>query len=379
MGTEHPGIEGMHRLFDDALDDVDLTGDVVPGVLAGYERKVKVRRYQAAGAALAVLAAMGATVSALPRGGGAASQSPGSPAKKQGTDYCQHRQWLSMPQRGTVLVGLQEPDPAADQANCEALQTALQTVFPSAHVVPQYNADLALDPRVDQALVKETDAEMTTDPGKGSADAAKYFGAELKYLALHPEDPANVYLPNRYELITPAGRESLGIGLASDTTVPGHPEAFVGLARSNDCGNIPSVLVGKVRCTPVGIAGGWHGALWNTPPGGVDAAKLTAVLTDGRGKSISLWGDGNDWQAWYHEGTYDKGIGVNLPGDTWINRWTGQTYKGAQPPPVHALTEEQWRQFLDSSAFQKFADSYLAYLDKLPALEQPGPSPTRSH
>jgi hypothetical protein len=81
---------------------------------------------------------------------------------------------------------------------------------------------------------------------------------------------------------------------------------------------------------------------------------------------------------------YDKNMGWNLPGDTWINRWTGQTHEGSAPPALHALTEAQWAQFLDSPALQKFADSYLAYVATMPAgngygSQQPAPSPTRSH
>jgi hypothetical protein len=383
MGTEHPDTERMHRLFGDALDDVDLTGDVVPTVLTGYRRKVKIRRYQGAGVALAVLATAGIAAGALPRGtgNGAGKESAAAAPATQYTGYCEHRQWIAKSRAGVIVAGQLAPDPAADQANCEALQTALQSVFPTAQIVPQFNADLTRDPRVDQSLVKQVNAEQYTDPGKWSTDTAKYFGSELKYLAVHPEDPANVYMPDQYELVTSAGRESLGVSRASDTTVPGHPEAFVGFAESNDCANIPSVLVGKVHCTPVGVADGWHGALWDTPPGGVDAAKQTGVMTNGRGKTIELWGDGDDYQGWYHEGMYSigmGGMGSGLPGNTWINRWTGQTSEGSAPPTLHALTDAQWTQLLGAPAFQKFADSYLAYLDKLPTPKQVV-STTRSH
>lgn len=385
MGTEHPDTERMHRLFGDALDDVDLTGDVVPTVLTGYRRRVKIRRYQGAGVALAVLATAGVAVSALPRGTDDAKVTPATGPAKQYTGYCEHRQWVAIPMITVNSVSTPAPDAqaAADQANCKALQAALQSVYPTAQIVPQFNADLTRDPRVDQSLLKKIDAYEYTDPGKWSADTAKNFGSELKYLAVHPEDPANIYMPDQYELVTSAGRESLGVSRASDTTVPNHPEVFVGLAESNNCANIPSVLVGKIHCTPVGgVADGWHGALWDTPPGGVDAAKQTGVMTNGRGTSIELWGDGNDYQAWYHEGMYTigmNGMGSGLPGDTWINRWTGQTYEGSAPPALHALTDAQWTQFLNAPAFQKFADSYLAYLAKLPAPQQAAPSPTRSH
>ena len=71
-----PTPKGCTSLFDAALDDVDLTGDVVPGVLTGYAHRVKVRRYQAAGVAAAALAAAGIAVSALPHGGGATRRHP---------------------------------------------------------------------------------------------------------------------------------------------------------------------------------------------------------------------------------------------------------------------------------------------------------------
>ncbi|WP_194907600.1 hypothetical protein [Catenulispora rubra] len=390
MGTEHPDTERMHRLFGDALDDVDLTGDVVPTVLTGYRHRVRIRRYQGAGVALAVLATAGVAVSALPRGTGtgtgtdAGMVTPGTAPAKQYTGYCEHRQWVAIPSIEVISVNALAPDAqaAADQANCKALQTALQSVYPTVQIVPQFNPDLTRDPRVDQSLLKRIDANKSSDPGKWSADTAKNFGAELKYLAVHPEDPANTYMPDQYEIVTAAGRESLGVSRASDATVPNHPEVFVGLAESDNCANIPSVLVGKIHCTPVGVAAGWHGALWDTPPGGVNAAQQTGVVTNGRGTAIELWGDGNDYQAWYHEGMYTVGMGgmgSGLPGNTWINRWTGQTYEGDAPPSLHALTDAQWAQFLNAPAFQKFADSYLAYLSKLPTPQHGAPSPTRSH
>ena len=384
METENPDTGGMHQLFDDALHDVDLTGDVVPGVLTGYAHKAKVRRYQSAGVALAVLATAGVAISALPRGSGAGAgkESAAAAPATQYTGYCEHREWIQTPMISVQLATTLAPGPqiSADQANCKALQAALQSVYPTAQIVPQFNADLSRDPRVDQSLVKQVNAYQYTDPGRWSTDTAKYFGSELKYLAVHPEDPANLYMPDQYELVTSAGRESLGVSRASDTTVPSHPEVFVGLAESNGCADIPSVLIGKIHCTPVGATDGWHGALWNTPPGGANAAMLTGVMTDGRGKSIELWGVGNDYQAWYHEGMYSTGMGgSDLPGNTWINRWTGQTYEGSAPPAVHALTEAQWAQFLDSPAFQKFAGSYLAYLDGLPTPQQPAASPSRGH
>lgn len=301
METEQPDTGRMHRLFDDALDDVDLAGNVVPAVLAGYEHKVKVRRYQSAGIALAVLAAGGAAISALPYSNGTNSQSAAAGA--QSVDYCQHEQWglaSTVAADGTKHLSA---DPSAYHANCEALRTALQEVFPGAQLVPQYNADLTGDPRVDQTLVRELMPEQKADPAKWHADEIKYFGAELKYLAVHPEDPANVYIPNQYTVVMPGGREDLGVSRAAD---------------SADCTKRPAALKESAQCTPVGVTGGWHGVVWNSD----DHAQL-AVLTNGHGTSIEL-----------------------------------------STPGSHALTEKQWAQFLGSPALQKFANVYAGTLPK---------------
>lgn len=343
MGTEQPDTERMHRLFDDALDDADLTADVVPGVLAGYERGLRVRRYQAAGVALAVLATAGVAVGALPRGGESGSTTgpvtvlPATrPATTltptptpQHTDPCEHGQWVHLPIGELAsLHPAPGPEAATDEANCAALQKAVQAVFPTAHVEPEVVTDLAYDPRVDQVLLKEVGEEAKTDAAKASADRTKYFGSELTYLAQHPDDPGNLYMPDSYTLITSGARETFGMRLADDANVPGHPEIFVGLVKSDDCGNLPSVLVGKDHCTPVGVAGGWHGALWKNLHDG-EAAPFTGVLTNGRGKTIDIQG------------------GMNT--DPMITA-----------PPANALTEAQWAQLLDTPAMQNFADSYLA-------------------
>jgi hypothetical protein len=376
MGTEQPDTERMHRLFDAALDDADLTGDVVPGVLTGYEHQVKVRRYQSAGVALAVLATAGAAISALPRGGGAGGASTSSAPTRQGPDYCKHQHWISTP---VAVMNANEglsQSPAPDQANCEALQTAIQAVFPEARLVPEFASDLTLDPRVDQALVTKVKTELMHDPRQGTADEMKYFGSELKYLAVHPDDPANVYQPGGYTLIMPAGRESFGVGYQNEPYDPKTPMTFVWSASAIDCANMPAALKKTVQCAPVGAAGGWHGGLWNSPPGGVDPAKQTAVLTDGPGRYVMVSGSGSDDEAWYREGTNDSGSGLS---DTWINRWTGQTAVGNNPPASHALTQKQWDQLLASSAFKKFADSYLDYVGSLPPGPTAAPSSAHSH
>lgn len=301
METEQPDAGRMHRLFDDALDDVDLAGNVVPAVLAGYEHKVKVRRYQSAGIALAVLAAGGVAISALPYGNGTNSQSAAAGA--QSVDYCRHENWAlasTVAADGTKHLSA---DPSAYRANCEVLRIALQEVFPGAQLVPQYNADLTGDPRVDQTLVRELMPEQKADPAKWHADEIKYFGAELKYLAVHPEDPANVYIPNQYTVVMPGGHVDLDVGRAVD---------------SADCAKPPKGLKESIRCTPVDIGGGWHGALWNSE----NPAQL-AVLTNGEGTGIELSAAGTP-----------------------------------------ALTEKQWTQLLGSSALRKFANVYAGTLPK---------------
>jgi hypothetical protein len=378
MGTKQPDTERMHRLLDEALDHADLTGNVVPGVLAGYEHKVKVRRRQAAGVALGLLATAGVAIGALPHGSGVGSR-PTAADGPQSTDYCKHHQWIPAPgpDGGTVVsVGGTDlvADPPLFHTDCEALRTALQAVFPDTQLVPQYNADLALDPRVDQTLVKQVEAEQHTDPPKGDADQTEYFGAELQNLAVHPEDPANIYLPEEYTLVTPAGREALGVSRAVGKADPRFPGTFVGTADSYDCAKMPAALKGSVQCTPVGVAGGWHGALWKTPPAGENRAQLVAVLTNGRGTSIELFTSGGDDEGWYVQG--DKRPNGSY---TWVNRWTGQTYEGTRSPDSRALTEEQWTRFLGSSAFRKFADVYLVGLSKAGTQPQAVPSPTRSH
>ena len=372
MGTEQPDTERMRHLFDDALDDVDLTADVVPGVLTGYAHRVKVRRYQAAGVgvALAVLATAGTTVSALPHRGDATAPGAGS----QGIDYCGHQHWVWTPDPGTVVVDKLATNPVADQANCEATQTALRSAFPGVQVIPDYHADLTMDSRADQTLVKKDLDELSyVDPVKGSADEMKDFGSELKYLAVHPEDPANVYYPDGYTLVTAAGREHVSIRLAIDGGYDqAHPATFVGTAASNDCGKMPAALNKTVQCTTVGVADGWHGALWREPNSYGTTWQLSAVLTGRRGKTIAL-NIGNDDSAWYREGTYtgtldntDSTDSTNTGNTKWINRWTGKTAVGRNPPASHVVTEDQVAGFLDSYGFQKYADGYLAYLGNLP-------------
>lgn len=327
MGTEQPDTGKMHRLFDDALGDVDLTGDVVPGVLTGYAHRVKVRRYQAVGlAAVAVLATAGVAASALPHRGAAAAPA----AVSQDTDYCAHQHWVANPNPNVVVVNKLTTDPAADQANCEALRTALRSALPDAQLIPDSEPDLTLDTRVDQALVKKIDDEVHYhDPMKGEADRAKYFGPELAYLADHPEDPANVYYPDGYTLVTAAGREQVGIrSVTKGGYVPGRPDTFVGSYDSGDCAKVPAALK-NVQCTPVGMAGAWHGALWRRLNPNSNVWELTAVLTGGQGQAIAVSTEADD-------------VGG------------------------HIMTEQQMVAVLDSSAFQKYADGYFAYLDHRP-------------
>lgn len=326
MGTEHPDTERMHQLFDDALDDADLTGDVVPGVLTGYEQKVRARRYQAAGLALAVLAAAGTAVGVLPRGGQAAPASA-----SQDTDYCTHQHWVFTPSQDVTVENKLAASPAADQKNCDALRTALRSAFPGAQLVPKYTPDLTLDTRLDQALVKEVEDEIHYhDPVKGTADQVKYFGSELKYLAAHPEDPANVFHPDSYVLITAAGREQIGVHSMTNGGGPpdllDEPGTFVSAIASPDCEKVPATLKNTVRCTTVGVVGGWHGALWQGPDPSSVTSLLKGVLTGEHGRTIGFSAGGAD----------------------------------------DALTGSQMAAFLGSSAFQKYADSYLAYIDNLP-------------
>lgn len=367
MGTEHADTERMHRLLGDALTEVDLSADVVPAVLTGYGHRVKVRRYQAAGVALAVLATAGAAISVLPRNGVGRESTAVAPASQE-PDHCQHQRWSVVPVPH-VGADARESDPGPDQANCEALTTALRAVVPQAGLVPDYVPDLTLDTRLDQALVKRVSDEKKSGSPQGQADEIKYFGAELKYLAVHPDDPANVYNPIGYTLVTAAGREHLGIILGPGKSTPGYPASFVGSIDSNDCKNMPAALAGKAECTPVGTADGWHGALWKDSYMITTGWASAAVVTDKQGKSIQFLATGYDGEAWYQESEYE---GFQSPqSTTWVNRWTGQTSSAANPPASHALTQQQWAVFFTSPAFQKYADSYAAYAGKLPTQAAP--------
>lgn len=364
MGTESPDTERMHRLLGGALTDVDLTADLVPAVLTGYQHRVKVRRYQGAGVALAVLATAGVGISVLPRDGVRRETTVVAPASRE-PDHCKHQRWSVMPVPH-IGAAAQESDPGPDQANCEALTTALRSMFPQAGLVPDYVPDLTLDTRLDQALVNRVSAEKKSGSPQGQADETKYFGSELKYLAVHPDDPANVYDPIGYTLITPAGREHLGVILGPGRAVPGYPASFVGSVDSDACGNMPAALAGKAECTPVGTADGWHGALWKNSYLITTGWESVAVVTDKQGKSIQFLASGYDGEAWYQKSEYE-GFQSDPQSTTWVNRWTGQTASATNPPGSHALSQQQWAAFFDSPAFQRYADSYLAYASKLPS------------
>ncbi|ACU69199.1 hypothetical protein Caci_0246 [Catenulispora acidiphila DSM 44928] len=352
METENPDTGRMHQLFGAALDDVDLTGDVVPNVLTGYAHKVKVRRYQGAGVAVAALAAAGIAVNVLPHGtGGAPPTTSSATPVQQSPDYCQHQQWVRVSagvvvQNGNVPLAIPlSPDPRADQASCDALQKALHAVFPEARLIPAFNPDLTRDPRLDQARVRTIEMEETTDPNKWSADLTKYFGSELTRLAAHPEDPVNVYMPGQYTLVTPGVRESFGVAFVTAAPVANAPESFVGSVGSEDCEKMPAALKDKDQCTSVGVSAGWHGALWNTPAQGVNAPEQTVVLTNGSGTRFQLNAHGTDDSA--------RGIA----------------------PSGNALTDEQWARLVASPALQKYADDYFG---KAPVVPHSTPSPTHS-
>lgn len=388
MGTESPDTERMHRLLGDALEDVELTADVVPAVLTGYEQRVKVRRYQAAGVVLAVLATAGAAATALPRGGTGREPVAG-PQVFQGPDYCKHQHWAESPDTDTDVADHMSQNPSAEQANCEALQSALRSVFPEARLMPDFTAELAFDPRVDHAQVKKIEAEARNKSDSYFSDLAKYFGSELKYLALHPEDPANVYLPGRYTLITAGGREQITLGLETGPPGYGAPELGVLAIDSLDCGKMPSELAGKMQCTPVGTANAWHGTLWKTIEDPWNPWRAVAIVTDRRDQRLEVSGRAYDEEAWYEDGAYTTGIPAGpgpLKMPTWINRWTGQTSQSWAPPASHALTQQQWARFLDSPALAEYADSYLGYVKKVPRSEgteaprsTPSQSPSQSH
>lgn len=352
METENPDTERMHQLLGAALDDVDLTADVVPGVLTDYARRVKVQRYRGAGVAVAALAAAGIAISVLPHGtvGAPPTTSPTTSAQ-QGSDYCRHQQWVRgsagvVVQNGTLPLTIPlSPDPRADQASCDALQKALHAVFPEARLIPAFNPDLTRDPRLDQAQVRMIGTEEITDPNKWSADLTKSFGSELTRLAAHPEDPVNVYMPGQYTLLTPGVRESFGVAFVTAAPVANAPESFVGLVGSEDCEKMPAALKGKDQCTSVGVSDGWHGALWSTPTQGVNAPEQTVVLTNGSGTRFQFNAHGTD----------DSARGIALSGS--------------------ALTDAQWAQLVASPALQKYADDYFG---KAPVVPQSTPSPTHS-
>ncbi|GAA1951032.1 hypothetical protein [Catenulispora subtropica] len=360
METEHSENERMHRLLGGALDDVDLDANVVPAVLAGYDRGVRTRRYQAAGAALAVLAVTVGTATLLPRSGSGttrpATSTTGKPSettapviKKPAVDLsrCAHERWARMYSDGmTAPSGTLSEDPAAEQADCRALLSAFAAVFPDATITPAYFGVLELDPRVDQSKVKQ-------DRAKDSApDLMRDTGTEQLYLSTHPDDPANVYQTGGGTIVTPAGRESFGVYVFK-------PAA--GDASPADCDTVTA------DCTPIAGSGGWHGALTSkTAP--MDTVDKTAILTDGHGNFVRVTFNGKDSTGWYTVGAYAADGGAGDPNrGKWINRWTGKLAPGNWPPATPALTDAQWLQLLESTAFHTYLDSFVKYHAKLPA------------
>lgn len=352
--------------------DADLTGDVVPAVLIGNRRRARVRRYRTAGAAFAVLATVGAAV--LATAGSTVRREPDttSPGSRQEltspasqpTDYCGHQNWLATPPKiPGFLTAVPSEDPSAAQADCEALQSALRTLFPDARIGPAAGVDLELDPHVDHAKLAKAVAGL---PPRGSAwqqAILEYFGAELRYVHDHLANPANIFLPGEYSVVMPGGREDVVdmnlVPQGRDTRVD--KKIAPGWAGSSDCAY--PLTKPPHPCTMVGTSGGWHGALWGAAGNSETAADLIVDLESSGGKIISvLIATSSDGAR--EPKTDGTGQPLSASGPV-VNRWTGQTANSTNRPAAAALTQAQWIRFLDSPALQQYADSYLSYAESL--------------
>ncbi|NUP51076.1 MAG: hypothetical protein HOW97_27750 [Catenulispora sp.] len=315
MDTEHSENERMRRLLGSALDDVEFEADVVPAVLSGYDRTVRTRRYRAAGAALAVLA-VASGAAALAPGSHRAAVSPGQNPTTTGsragvvppsaTDPagCGHPTWNQLYRNGTDAPnGTLSADPAADRANCRALVTALAAVFPELRVMPRF----------------------LLQPNAGERDR----------LADHPEDPANVFVPDTYTLFIGTDNGTLDFGY-------GDPSTIAANGYATECAN---AHMAHARCTPLSGAHGWHGALYAGTTTEVAGANRVADLTDGRGHTV-LFSVG----------------GVPLP-----------AAPGA-PPITPAGADAQWATLFTSPALGAYLDGFVDYQAKLP----PDPAAERS-
>lgn len=372
MGTEHSANERMHRLLDGALDDVEFDADVVPAVLADYGRDVRFRRYRAAGtavAALAVLAVAATAAGVLPRSGSGTTRPAGpttptltaapTPADFQNSGCHQH--WAMTYDDSHFTGGNRLSDhQGADEANCQALLTALHSVFPAANLEFHFNPNLTLDARIDQAQLKQfTDLQLHSgQPGAANA-AMPAFSTKLQneneYLRQHPEDPANVADPTAATLATPAGRETFLLTYGTTPPVPGND-------FPTDCANEPSDFKKYAGCTAL-RAGAWHGALtWATKLDDDFQYTMAAVLTDDHGHYVHLNATGADDAAWEQATPPDAGGRVDPQTTRWINNRTHQERVGGSfAPKSPALNEKQYAQLYTSPGFAAFLDEFLAY------------------
>ncbi|MBW8803970.1 MAG: hypothetical protein JF587_08940 [Catenulisporales bacterium] len=370
METEHSANDRMHRLLAGVLDDVEFDTDVVPDVLAGYDRGVKARRYRVAGTAVAVLAVAATAVSVLPRSGhgspGPTAPTTPTAAKRTGQDLdfqnsgC-HQHWV----RSYTNIKYGDGGPvsdhlATDDANCRALTTALRSVFPDATLTPRYSANLHLDPRIDQEQLKQYLSKLSPSAAHSPMPVfPPQLAAESEYLATHPEDPANVADPSTYTLITPAGRERVALAYSAEAAMPAGSDL--------KCAKASADFNASSGCVPLGSADGWHGALhFNVDASPGAAYRMEASLADGHGHYVTLTASGVDTDAWRLPaagGTFDPKTA------RWTNRLTGQQYVGGQPPKTPALNAEQYARLYNSKAFQSFLNQYASYQQSLPTMQ----------
>ena len=367
---EIPEAEGVHGLLGTALDDVEFDGDVVPGVLSGYQRQVKVRRFQAVGGALAVLAVAAVGVSILPSGGGPATKpvpatSSPAPGSFRNEGCTQH--WASS-----------ELDAPRESVFCEALTAVIRASAPGATFTPRFftPSDLGKDPRIDQTLYAKYLAEIKSI-GRKPTDMPAFdaaMTAEVQRLQAHPEDPLNTAQPNSYTLGTALGRATFDVKYA--TYVDSDLKAGDGTAQWATCAGVKAGSRGSDRCTPVAV-GDWHGTVAYGDDDPTKTYLLQATLTDGRNHYFVLSSTGTEDQSWKFAGvptgtpgpdgqtTYVDAKGQKSPTQTWTNVRTHEIVHGGDfAPRTPALTPAQFTALVSTPQFAAFLDKALpAYND----------------
>jgi hypothetical protein len=379
MNDNDMDAAAVRNMLGTALDDMEMTGNDVPAVVAGYERRIKVRRYQALGATLSVVAVAAVGVNVLPGGGRAASAAAVSdyPTGNFPNDGCtQH--WVTP---GPHDQGGWVPSPTASQERdfCNGLMGAVHDVFPGAQLLITQTPDLQRDARIDQAKLNaynlansqsQASVRASRDPATPQDPAphppalppdlaafGKALDAETKRLHDHPEDPANEVSGQQYTLKTTEGSADF----EASFLVPGTP------VRHLDCAGVqPS------ECASISLPDGWHGALvWGSsaldPKAGAGSTNGVQLdLSDGRGHVFEA-SSGMEFQAAPQEEVWPTGKKDAQGRPIYADRAGHQTtdvtqdaYGGwftalkALPSPPQPLTPQEFTKLFSSQAFSDF-------------------------